>query len=331
MSIEEEVFQRSHVDFSKLCAYGFSRQGEVYQYSTTIMDHSFEVVIEIDSEGTVQGKVMDLSFGDEYTTFRIEGEIGSYAGTVREAYRTILEDIKKHCFIAHYFLFEQSNRISQLIQKKFGDEPEFEWEKFPGFATYRNQNSKKWYALLMNLDKSKLEKKAKGIVEILNLKLDSKEIETLLKRDGFYPAYHMNKKNWITILLDDTVPDEEIFRFVEESYSYTVSSQKKKNEWIIPANPKYFDIEKELAKKKTILWKESTNIQVEDLVYLYDAEPFSYEDAHLRMKEAMKLQLLRRYEKGKLSLEKLKEFGVFSVRGPRHMPLELSEYLKKIR
>lgn len=230
MSIEDDIFKKTKVDYSKLFVYGFSKKEDFYQYSKNIMKDSFQVIITIDRQGRVKGKVIDLSFGDEYMAFRIESNVGSYAGKVREEYRMILEDIKNQCFISYYFLFDQTNRISQLIKKTFGDEPKVEWEKFPGFATYRNKESKKWYGLIMNINQNKLIKSMEGEVEILNLKLDPKKIENLLKRDGFYPAYHMNKKNWITIILNDTISDEEILQLVKESYSYTVEKKHLRNE-----------------------------------------------------------------------------------------------------
>ena len=43
-----------------------------------------------------------------------------------------------------------------------------------------------------------------------------------------YPAYHMNKKSWITILLDGTVPFENIKQQIDESYAITASAKEKK-------------------------------------------------------------------------------------------------------
>lgn len=229
MSMEDDIFKKAKVDYSKLCAYGFCKKKDFYQYSKNIMKDSFQVTITIDRQGKIKGQIIDLSFGDEYTFFRVENSSGSYAGKVREEYRMILEDIRNECFTSSYFIFNQSNRISQFIEKTFGDKPEFEWEKFPDFAVYRNNESKKWYGLIMNISQSKLIQSMKGEVEILNLKLDPKEIEKLLNREGFYPAYHMNKKNWITIILNDTISDEEIIRLVKESYSYTVVNKSLRN------------------------------------------------------------------------------------------------------
>ena len=56
------------------------------------------------------------------------------------------------------------------------------------------------------------------MIEIINVKLKRDEIETLLKKNGYYSAYHMNKKDWISIILNDTLNDQEIITRIEESY-----------------------------------------------------------------------------------------------------------------
>lgn len=218
MTIEEEIFRRTKIDFKKIIEYGFKKEKDVYKYSQNIMNDTFRIDIFIDNNGVVIGKIYDLSFGDEYTNFRIEDNTGSFVGQVRDEFKTLLKDIRSKCFVRESFIFEQSNRITNLIKRKYGDDPEFEWEKFPRYATFRNSNSKKWYGIIMNLDRSKLEKNNMGEIEIIDVKLNPNKIQDLLKQNGFYPAYHMNKKSWITIILDNTISDEDIMDLVDESY-----------------------------------------------------------------------------------------------------------------
>ena len=61
---------------------------------------------------------------------------------------------------------------------------------------------------------------------IINIKIDPHEIEELLKADEFYPAYYMNKKSWISMILNNTISDENIMNLIEKSYSYTILSKK---------------------------------------------------------------------------------------------------------
>jgi predicted DNA-binding protein (MmcQ/YjbR family) len=79
----------------------------------------------------------------------------------------------------------------------------------------------------MNINRNKLDKAREDEeIEVINVKLKADKIATLLLKPGFYPAYHMNKKNWITISLDNTLKDEEIMNYIIESHQYTEHSDK---------------------------------------------------------------------------------------------------------
>lgn len=346
LKIEEEIFQKAVVDFDKIITYGFKKDNDIYKYSQNIMDNTLKVTIEINNSGFIHGKIFDFSSGDEYTNYRIESIDGAFVLQVREEFINILKDIKKKCYTEKLFINNQTSAIAEQIKKKYGTNPEFEWEKFPGFATFKTPISKKWYGIIMNLDKSKIKKGTKGEVEIINIKLEPKEIEELLKKDGFYPAYHMNKKNWITIILDNTLSDKDIMTLIDKSYNLSEGRDyKEKCAWLIPANPKYFDIASSLKKSNTLLWKQSTNIKIDDIVYVYLASPYSaimykfkvtktnipysYQDKNIQMTYVMKLSLIKRYQKEDFPLKILNKFGITVVRGPRYMPYKLSEYISK--
>lgn len=59
--------------------------------------------------------------------------------------------------------------------------------------------------------------------------------------------------------------------------------------------------------------------------------PHKYKDKNIKIQKVIKIDLLTRYEKGQLSFEKLKKFGINAVRGPRYMPLELSKYINRVQ
>ena len=62
----------------------------------------------------------------------------------------------------------------------------------------------------------------------MNLKCDPQQAIEL--RDLFpsvVPGYHMNKKHWNTIILDGSVPDNEIQRMIDHSYTLVVKGLKK--------------------------------------------------------------------------------------------------------
>lgn len=221
MNIEEEVFRKTKIDESKLVEYGFKKIDNKYKYSKNILDNSFKIDIVVDENYRVEGKILDNAFNEEYTNFRVSNMQGEFVGIIKNEFVNLLNDIKEKCTVFCPFIFEQSNRIAELIKTKYNSNPIFKWDKFPGYAIFKNSATDKWYGIIMNLDKGKLDSKSSGEVEIIDIKLDPAKIQTLLKSDGFYPAYHMNKSNWITIILDDTISDKELMTLIEESYSYS--------------------------------------------------------------------------------------------------------------
>lgn len=222
MSIEEEIFKKAIPDFKKLELYGFEKSKESYIYSKLILKDSFKLYVEIDNNQSVKCKVIDLTFNDEYTNYKNKNISSEFVNTVRKEIEEILEDIKLKCFKINYFESSQANKIANLIIKKYQNTPEFLWDKYPCYGIFRNSISKKWYAIIMNVQKNRIDDKyKKEDIEIINVKLDKEEIDKLLSKKGFYKAYHMNKKSWITIILDDTLSDEEIMSYVIKSYGFS--------------------------------------------------------------------------------------------------------------
>ena len=58
-------------------------------------------------------------------------------------------------------------------------------------------------------------------VDVLNIKCNPMMIGSLRMKEGFFAAYHMNKENWISILLDGTVSADEIKPLLELRYQLT--------------------------------------------------------------------------------------------------------------
>lgn len=341
MSIEEDIFQKYIPDIKKLIKYGFKKNKTVYRYEKIFKNSEFKAVIEISKTGKISGMVYDIENNDEFLPLKVESQQGAFVGEVKEEYKNILTDIRDSCFSENYFMFPQANRITNLIISKYGDNPDFMWKNFSDYGVFKNANNNKWYGIIMNINYSKLGLDNNKPVEIINIKLDKDKIQKLHEKQGFYPAWHMNKKSWITILLDETLQDDEIMSLIEESYSYTIEPQK---EWIVPANPKYFDIIQAFEEQDEIIWKQSSKIKKGDIAYLYVANPVSailykcevteinipykYADKNLKIEKVMKIKLLKRYNKNFMTFEKLNKYGITAIRGQRTCPEELIKVLK---
>ena len=216
MSIEEKIFQKTKVNYPKLLKYGFNKNKDIYTYTKNILNNDFKVIINIE-KGKVTGHIIDLNFNEEYFNFRNETFTGNYVAKIREEFENILKDIKNDCFSSKPFIYDQTNRIIKLIKEKYHDDPEFEWEDTPDCAVFKHP--KKWYGIIMHINRVKLDPNTNEDIEVMNVKLDPNEILKLLNQDGFYKAYHMNKKYWITIVLDNTLSDELIMELITKSYN----------------------------------------------------------------------------------------------------------------
>ena len=338
MNIEKEIFKKYNVDFNKLKDYGFRKENNKYVYEQDFFDKEFKAIIYIDDKGNVIGKVIDLQLNEEYLGLRTEN-LGEFSTKVREEYKKLLVDIKIKCFVEMIFISDQANRINTYIKNKYGDNPEFLWSKFPGYAVYRNKDNKKWYGIIMNLNLSKISNE-KGEVEIINIKINNSKINKLINKKGFYPAYHMNKKDWISIVLNDTLKDSDINSLIDESYNLI----SEPNEWIIPANPKYYDITNAFNNNDEIIWKQSSDIHVNDIVYLYVASPYSmimykckvtevnipydYSDENINIKKIMKIKLIDDLVNKNYNFEFLNDLGIKAIRGPRKIDKKISNNLK---
>ena len=243
-------------------------------------------------------------------------------------------------------------KINDYIKDQYGVTPEYPWPRYNEHAVYRHKDNKKWFALIMDVGRDKLGLSGKTSVSVINLKIDDVILhDTIIRENGIMPAYHMNKQNWITVLLDGTVPADRICALLDISYNATSSKRRKKavrepKEWIIPANPKFYDVEAAFAKNDIITWKQGASIIKGDIVYMYVASPVSailykcrvletdipydYQDKNLTITALMKIELLKRYERDKFTFTMLgDEYGIYAIRGPRGVPYSLSEALNE--
>ena len=112
-----------------------------------------------------------------------------------------------------------------FIKNEFDVEGEHLWAHFPDYAVFRNQKNKKWFALIGSVEKNKLGLSGTERVHIINLKCDPILMGSLLHNKGYFPAYHMSKKSWITVLLDGSVNSEEVKELI--CLSYEIIERKK--------------------------------------------------------------------------------------------------------
>ena len=329
MNIEKEIIKKCILDKDKLIPFGFIKEKDNYKYITNIMNNKFRVEIIINANNELIGKIYDIETNEEYTNFRVEN-LGAFSNSVKEEYINILKNIVSNCYISHYFSFNQTNRIVNEIIKKYNVSPEFLWDKYPSYGIFRSKTSNKWFAAILNVDKSKVINNKSGEIEIINVKVDDL-VNDYLKEKGIYPAYHMSKKSWITIILDDTCKDEKIMELIDISYEIV----NKKRTWIIPANPNVYDIISDFKKSDIMTWKHQSSMELGDIIYIYMTKPMGYIKYKCQIidinEDIMTIKLIKEFDDKLLTLDLLNNYGLKSVRSPRRIPDKLKNYLETIR
>ena len=80
-------------------------------------------------------------------------------------------------------------------------------------------SSRKWYGIIMVIPASKLGIDSDKLIEVVNVRFNKGEaLEIARNVAGIYPGWHMNKQNWITIILDNTLSDEQLFGLIDQSF-----------------------------------------------------------------------------------------------------------------
>ena len=213
-----EIFKAYQFNSKKAKEYGFVENQGVWNHSSTILHGDFLMIVIV-VDGDLSFQVFDQETGDLYHQVHMESMRGTFVGSVREACLEVLYDIRKSCFEVQEFLCPQTKRIMTLVQAKYENQLEYLWEKSPDTAVLRHEENQKWYAILMRIPWDRLDKGREGLVEAVNLKHD--QVADLLSQDGIYPAFHMNKRYWISLPLDDTLTDEKVLELFERSWFLT--------------------------------------------------------------------------------------------------------------
>ena len=87
-------------------------------------------------------------------------------------------------------------------------------------AVLRHADNRKWYAIVMRVSRRKFGFDSDEVIDVVNLKLPTEMFGSFGAPDGVYPAYHMNKLHWISVLLPDA-PEDIVQFLVNVSFEAT--------------------------------------------------------------------------------------------------------------
>ena len=199
----------------KLLQYGFKEEAEKLIYRKEILDSSFSIeIVFVNSQLMIE--VYDLEFDEIYSLFSVDSAVGETVQNIREHVEKLLSSILG--------LADESGKISLEVidycNNKYGENHVNPLKKHPDILAMVNEKNK-WYSLFLDVEYNKLNKNTDITtkVKILNVKYPADKILEIIDNKNIFPAYHMNKKHWISIVLDKNIKLETIKELIDISYS----------------------------------------------------------------------------------------------------------------
>lgn len=213
----EEVFGGRRPIPERLTRFGFQMEGDAYVYRAPIFQGQFELTVNVIG-ADVRTELKDIATDEPYVLHLVESAAGEFVGRVRAEYRRALETIADACFERSVFAQDMTRRLISLVRERYGDEPEYLWEKFPDNAVFRRKDNAKWYGAILTVERRKLGLKGGGKVEVLDVRAEPDEVPLLVDGVRIFGGWHMNKKHWISLPLDGSVSMDEVLERLEESH-----------------------------------------------------------------------------------------------------------------
>lgn len=217
------VLDKYEIDLAEALAYGFVINGSILTFRKELSGTEFYIII------TISGKefrvdVFDIETEEEYLPFNVVDNQSGYVNQVREMVDSVINEIIGKCFK----IIDTKNLLMKYCTRTFGTVPETPWEDTPDAYTFKTSKRNKWYAVFLTIPYKSLGIYKKGKLDIVNIKLEPERVIELIDIEHYFPAYHMNKKHWLTIVLDKDVNIEQTEELLQCSYAL-VENIKKKN------------------------------------------------------------------------------------------------------
>jgi len=109
----------------------------------------------------------------------------------------------------------------------YGTIPDYPFDEDFETAVLRHANNRKWYAIVMKVSRRKFGFDSDEIIDVVNLKLPTELFGSFGASDGVFPAYHMNKLHWISVLLPDA-PENVVAFLINASFEASKSKMKSR-------------------------------------------------------------------------------------------------------
>lgn len=209
------IFRSAKIKKDSLQAAGFTTSDDnSYEMRVPVSNGAFNAGISLSlSDQTLTVQLFDSATGEKYVLFDMPSH-GAFVASLREEVQKIIDDIKAKCFETN----DLKDDFIAWIKSKFGAEPDYPWPDDAPYSFVFRCPNEKWFALVMRIKYRQLGLTGDENVWVVNMKADQDAIPNLIDHKSIFPAWHMNKKHWITILLTAVTDFEKLCELTEKSY-----------------------------------------------------------------------------------------------------------------
>jgi predicted DNA-binding protein (MmcQ/YjbR family) len=214
------LFYNLKANPSAFSSYGFSLQSGGWRWTKSLAERGLEARF-LFGEKVSEVRVYDTETGDEYVQFSSPSAHGEFVGNLREEVKMMVDDIKAKCF--------QETNLRKVVETYVNEELKaalvcpFSDDTID--CALERKKGDKWFGLLIEVPFAKLGLDLPGVATILNLKLPPEEITALIDGHYFLRCYHMNKKEWISVVLFADLDQSLLRKLIGESYHLVYSKK----------------------------------------------------------------------------------------------------------
>ena len=220
------LLENRKINQKALKEFGFEKN----EFKKSICDDEFEIQInmimktnKINPSLSVYSRVIDNFSNEEYVLVDVLESTGEFVGKVRKEYENTLDEFIQKCTTYNLYNEEQVKDVIDYIGEKYGDKPEFLWDDENGII--RNSQNDKWFIIFMKVFPEKLGLKGNEKVEIIDIRYQKDETDKVIDGKSIFPGYHMNKKSWITVLMNGSLDNQELFELIDNSYNLSIGNK----------------------------------------------------------------------------------------------------------
>lgn len=205
-----------------LLKYGFIKQSSGYVYIQPLHQEEYHCQIQVfDYEIAVD--VYDTYDNEHFLPFYVKHSQSAYVAEMKAEIDQLITEILSVCFVK----CDIKQQLISFAQDMYHTIPVYPWDNLSHCVLKTAEQ--KWYAIFMNIPYKTLGINKQGIIDIVNVKAIPKLVEQLIDHHCYFPAYHMNKKYWLTVVLDRETDFEKAKELLEQSYESVTEKNNRRN------------------------------------------------------------------------------------------------------